>query len=55
MKTTDTYLIGEDVLPKQSLLYQSYEVLNELNNVRVNDNKLSSSIFKSSATMITNS
>lgn len=41
MKTTDTYLIGEDVLPKQSLLYQSYEVLNELNNVRVNDNKLS--------------
>ncbi|MDN6447678.1 MAG: type II CRISPR RNA-guided endonuclease Cas9, partial [Lacticaseibacillus paracasei] len=41
MKTTDTYLIGEDVLPKQSLLYQRYEVLNELNNVRVNNEKLS--------------
>ncbi|QFV10577.1 type II CRISPR RNA-guided endonuclease Cas9 [Lacticaseibacillus rhamnosus] len=37
MKTTDTYLIGEDVLPKQSLLYQKYEVLNELNNVRINN------------------
>lgn len=36
MKTTDTYLIGEDVIPKNSLLYQRYEVLNELNNVRVN-------------------
>ncbi|WP_270768420.1 type II CRISPR RNA-guided endonuclease Cas9 [Lacticaseibacillus rhamnosus] len=35
MKTTDTYLIGEDVLPKQSLLYQKYEVLNELNNVQI--------------------
>lgn len=41
MKTTDTYLIGEDVLPKQSLLYQKYEVLNELNNVRVNGESLS--------------
>lgn len=36
MKTTDTYLIGEDVLPLQSLLYQRFTVLNELNNVRVN-------------------
>ncbi|MDT7014966.1 type II CRISPR RNA-guided endonuclease Cas9 [Levilactobacillus namurensis] len=36
MKTTDTYLLGEDVIPKNSLLYQKYEVLNELNNVRVN-------------------
>lgn len=36
MKTTDTYLIGEDVLPKNSLTYQRFEVLNELNNVRVN-------------------
>lgn len=39
MKTTDTYLLGEDVLPKNSLLYQRFEVLNELNNVRV-DGKL---------------
>lgn len=36
MKTTDTYLLGEDVLPQNSLLYQRFEVLNELNNVRVN-------------------
>lgn len=42
MKTTDTYLIGEDVLPKNSLLYQRYEVLNELSNVRVNGELLSS-------------
>ncbi|WP_204122970.1 type II CRISPR RNA-guided endonuclease Cas9 [Lacticaseibacillus mingshuiensis] len=35
MKTTDTYLLGEDVVPKQSLLYQRYEVLNELNMIRV--------------------
>lgn len=40
MKTTDTYLLGEDVLPKQSLLYQRYEVLNELNMIRVNDRPL---------------
>lgn len=40
MRTTDTYLIGEDVLPKQSLIYQKYEVLNELNNLRVNGRHL---------------
>lgn len=40
MKTTDTYLIGEDVLPKKSLLYQRFEVLNELNNLRVNNQRL---------------
>ena len=27
-----TYLPSEDVLPKYSLLYSKYEVLNELNN-----------------------
>ena len=31
-----TYLPGEDVLPKNSLLYSRFMVLNELNNVRVN-------------------
>lgn len=36
MKTTDTYLIGEDVLPLQSLTYQKFMVLNELNNIRIN-------------------
>lgn len=40
MKTTDTYLIGEDVLPQNSLIYQRYMVLNELNNIRVNDKPL---------------
>lgn len=35
MTSTDTYLIGEPVLPSKSLIYQKYEVLNELNNVRI--------------------
>ena len=30
-----THLIGEDVLPKNSLLYSRYMVLNELNNLRL--------------------
>ena len=36
-----TYLIHEDVLPKYSLLYSKFEVLNELNNVRLNGELLS--------------
>ncbi|MCI1283055.1 MAG: type II CRISPR RNA-guided endonuclease Cas9 [Lacticaseibacillus songhuajiangensis] len=40
MKTTDTYLMGESVLPAASLLYQKFTVLNELNNVRVNGEHL---------------
>jgi len=35
MTGTDSYLIGEPVLPKMSLIYQKYEVLNELNNIRI--------------------
>lgn len=35
MTATDTYLLGEPVLPAKSLTYQKYEVLNELNNTRV--------------------
>ena len=31
-----TYLPGKEVLPKNSLLYSEYEVLNELNNLKVN-------------------
>ena len=31
-----TYLPGEDVLPKQSLLYCKFAVLNEINNIRIN-------------------
>lgn len=33
-----TYLINENVIPKNSLLYSRYCVLNELNNIRVEDN-----------------
>lgn len=40
MTTKDTYLLGEDVLPDNSLLYQRFKVLNELNNVRINNDKL---------------
>ena len=36
-----TYLVGEDVLPKDSLLYSKYMVLNELNNLRLNGEKIS--------------
>ena len=36
-----TYLPQEDVLPKQSILYSRYMVLNELNNLRVNGDKIS--------------
>ncbi len=36
-----TYLAGEDVLPKESLLYSKFTVLNELNNLRINDEKIS--------------
>ncbi|MCH5272782.1 MAG: type II CRISPR RNA-guided endonuclease Cas9 [Lachnospiraceae bacterium] len=35
-----TYLSNENALPKQSLLYQKFEVLNELNNLRVHGEKL---------------
>lgn len=31
-----TYLPGEDVLPKHSLLYEKYEVLNEINKIKIN-------------------
>lgn len=32
-----TYLRGEDVLPKNSVLYQRFNVLNQLNKLKVND------------------
>lgn len=35
-----TYLRGEDVLPKDSLLYSKYMVLNELNNLKINNEKI---------------
>ncbi len=36
-----TYLPGEAVLPKDSLCYQKFMVLNEINNIRVNGRKIS--------------
>lgn len=36
-----TYLVQEDVLPKYSLLYSKFMVLNELNNVRLNGEPIS--------------
>lgn len=45
-----TYLPTEDVLPKCSLTYQKYMVLNELNNLKINgqriDNELKQKIFE---------
>ena len=35
-----TYLPGEDVLPKNSLVYCAFEVLNELNNIKINGNEI---------------
>lgn len=40
MTTTDTYLLGEDVLPKHSLLYQRFEVLNELNGIKIDQKRV---------------
>ena len=36
-----TYLIHEDVLPKNSMLYSKFMVLNELNNLRINGESVS--------------
>lgn len=39
-----TYLLGEDVIPKDSLLYAKYMVLNELNNLTINGEKISTKL-----------
>ncbi len=41
MTLKDTYLLGEDVIPANSLLYQKFTVLNELNNIKINGKRLS--------------
>lgn len=41
-----TYLVGEDVLPKHSLLYEEFNVLNELNNVKIGADKLNVDLKK---------
>lgn len=35
-----TYLMGEDVIPKYSLLYSEYTLLNELNNISIDNVKI---------------
>src|SRR5699024_3122303 len=35
MTSTCTYLLNEKVLPRHSLMYQKYEVLNELNGIQI--------------------
>lgn len=37
MTNSCTYLPGEDVLPKCSLLYSAFEVLNEINNIKIDE------------------
>jgi len=44
MRNNCTYLPDEEVLPKNSLLYQEYEVRNELKSVTVNGERLSPDI-----------
>lgn len=41
MLSTCTYLINEKVMPKNSLLCSEFNLLQELNNIRLNDKKLS--------------
>lgn len=41
MTNTCTYLPGEDVLPKNSLIYTKYTVLNEINNIKINEQPIS--------------
>ena len=36
-----TYLPEESVLPKQSLYYQKFMVLNEINNIKIDGRKIS--------------
>lgn len=40
MTNTCTYIPGETVLPKESLLYHKYAVLNEINNIKINGIKI---------------
>lgn len=41
-----TYIINEDVIPKQSLLYSKFCVLNELNNIKLNEHYLGNDMKK---------
>ena len=52
-----TYLTSENVLPKSSLLYQKFMVLNELNNLKINgvpiDTELKQDIYSDSSVTLT--
>lgn len=39
-----TYISGENVLPKNSLLYEKFMVLNELNNLKINGERVSTEL-----------
>lgn len=41
-----TYITGERVLPKESLLYESFSILNEINNIRIDGVKISVEVKK---------
>ncbi|MDR2018265.1 MAG: type II CRISPR RNA-guided endonuclease Cas9 [Syntrophobacterales bacterium] len=41
-----TYLKAEDVIPKSSLLYQKYMLLNDLNNLKINGNRIGQKLKK---------
>ena len=41
-----SYLIGEDVIPKNSLIYSEYMIFNEINNMRFDDEPLDDSAKK---------
>ncbi len=47
MTNSCTYLPGEDVLPKNSLVYSAFEVLNEINNIRIDDKAIPVSVKQS--------
>lgn len=41
-----TYLLSEDVMPKQSIIYSKYCVLNEINNLKVNEKHIAKDMKK---------
>lgn len=44
MTNSCTYLPGEEVLPKNSLLYSAFEVLNEINNIKIDSKPIPVSV-----------
>lgn len=46
MTSKCSYIFGEDVLPKCSIIYQKFDVLNQLNKLRVNDRPLTVDLKK---------